>query len=194
MFPVVECSGVIFLTGRKLEGPCPASTPSIYQQYKHILNEQQESQFMVPVLSPTTALGLAAAQSVHNKFCGASPALSQARALRYFGFIPSPAVLFQELSSSCFKCRRVRMIKGKDLISPLCHLSDTTMVQGVSLQLDVAGPYLVYTKSKQYTGQLKGVRRTQTKLWILLCIDYFTSRRGSGIGGHDHFLLIFSNP
>ena len=34
----------------------------------------------------------------------------------------------------------------------------------------------MFTKSKQYVGQLRGNRRTKTKMWLLLCIDYFTSR------------------
>ena len=72
------------------------------------------------------------------------------------------------------------MVKGKDLISPLKHLSNSSMVQGLQLQLDIAGPFLVYTKSKQYAGQLRGElrnqSRTKTNLLILLCIDYFTSR------------------
>jgi len=71
------------------------------------------------------------------------------------------------------------MIKGRDLINPLRHLSDATMVPGLSLQFDIAGPWLVKTKSKQatlLTRQEKKEKRTTTKMWILLAVDYFTSK------------------
>ena len=71
------------------------------------------------------------------------------------------------------------MIKGKDLVNPLRHLSDATMVPGLSLQFDIAGPWLVKTKSKQatlLTRQEKKEKRSTTKMWILLAVDYFTSK------------------
>ena len=71
------------------------------------------------------------------------------------------------------------MVKGRDLINPLRHLSDPTMVPGLSLQFDVAGPWLVKTKSKQatlQTRQEKKEKRSTTKLWTLLAVDYFTSK------------------
>ena len=71
------------------------------------------------------------------------------------------------------------MIRGRDLINPLRHLSDNTMVPGLSLQFDVAGPWLVKTKSKQATLETRQERkekRTTTKMWILLAVDYFTSK------------------
>ena len=71
------------------------------------------------------------------------------------------------------------MVRGRDLINPLRHLSDMTMVPGLSLQFDVAGPFLVKTKSKQSmleTRQERKDQRTTTKMWILLAVDYFTSR------------------
>ena len=70
------------------------------------------------------------------------------------------------------------MICGQDLINPLCHLSDTSMVPDLSLQFDEAGPFLVKTKSQQSTletRQERKERRTTTKMWILLAVDYFTS-------------------
>ena len=71
------------------------------------------------------------------------------------------------------------MIRGRDLINPLRHLSHTSMMPGLSLQIDVAGPFLVFTKSKQSTQetrQERRVKRTTSKMWLLLAIDYFTSR------------------
>ena len=71
------------------------------------------------------------------------------------------------------------MIRGRDLINPLRHLSHTSMMPGLSLQIDVAGPWLVFTKSKQSvqeTRQERRTKRTTTKMWLLLAIHYFTSR------------------
>ena len=71
------------------------------------------------------------------------------------------------------------MIRGRNLINPLRHLSHNTMVPGLSLQFDVAGPWLVKTKSKQATLETRQERkekRTTTKMWILLAVDYFTSK------------------
>ena len=71
------------------------------------------------------------------------------------------------------------MIRGRDLINPLRHLSHTSRMPGLSLQIDVAGPFLVFTKSKQSTQetrQERRVKRTTSKMWLLLAIDYFTSR------------------
>ena len=71
------------------------------------------------------------------------------------------------------------MLKGRDLINPLRHLSHTSMMPGLSLQIDVAGPWTIFTKSKQSileTREEKRTNRTTTKIWLLLAIDYFTSR------------------
>ena len=71
------------------------------------------------------------------------------------------------------------MIRGRDLINPLRHLSHTSMMPGLSLQIDVAGPFLIFTKSKQSTQETRQERRvkiTTSKKWLLLAIDYFTSR------------------
>ena len=67
------------------------------------------------------------------------------------------------------------MIRGRDLI----NLSHESMVPGLSLQIDVAGPFLVKTKSIQSTKpsiQERKVERTTTKMWVLHAIDDFTSR------------------
>ena len=53
------------------------------------------------------------------------------------------------------------------------------MLPGLSLQIDVAGPWTIFTKSKQSileTREEKRTKRTTTKIWLLLAIDYFTSR------------------
>ena len=154
--------------------------PSIHNQDAHfLLQDKQESTFMVPILSPHSALGVAVAQQIHDETCGSSPATALARALRYFYFCPPAGNLFKGLQESCFKCRRIRMLKGRDLINPLRHLSHTSMMPGLSLQIDVAGPWTIFTKSKQSileTREERRTNRTTTKIWLLLAIDYFTSR------------------
>ena len=145
-------------------------------QDANIINPAQESQFMVPIVNPATALGLAAAQEIHDEYCGVSISTAAARASRSFMFIPPAGPLFRDLQDNCYKCRRIRLVKEQDLISPLRHLSDHNMVQGFQLQLDIGGPWWVYTKAKSYTGQLRGSQRHKTNMWLLLCIDYFTGR------------------
>ena len=71
------------------------------------------------------------------------------------------------------------MVRGRDLINPLRHLANTTMVPGLALQFDMAGPWLVKTKSKQAsmeTRQERKEKRTTPKMWCLLCVDYFISK------------------
>ena len=53
------------------------------------------------------------------------------------------------------------------------------MVPGLSLHFDVAGPWLFKTKLKKAsmeTRQQRKEQRTTTKMWCLLCVDYFTSK------------------
>ena len=142
--------------------------PSIHEQDNHwLLKDAQKSRYMFPVLSPHTALGVAVAQEIHDQSCGSFPATAMARATRYFYFCPSAGNLFRNLQENCFKCRRIRMIRGRYLINnPLRHLSDTSMVLCLSLQFDVAGPFLVKTKSKQSaleTRQERKEKKTQPK-------------------------------
>ena len=49
------------------------------------------------------------------------------------------------------------MIRGRDLINP--YLSDTSIGPGLLLQFDVAGPFLVETKSKQSTLETRQERK-----------------------------------
>ena len=177
-FPIVEEKNILFLCGRKMAEEHTNEEPSIHKQDNHyLLKDAQESKYMVPVLRPHSTLGLAVAQELHDQTCGSSPATAMARATRYFHFCPSAGNLFRNLQNSSFKCRRIRMIRGRDLINPLRHLSHTSMMPGLSLQIDVAGPWLVFTKSKQSTQETRQERRakrTTTKMWLLLAIDYFT--------------------
>ena len=71
------------------------------------------------------------------------------------------------------------MIRGRDLNNPLRHLSDATLVPGLSLQFDMAGHWLVKTKSKQASMETRPERkekRSTTKMWCPLSVDFFTSK------------------
>ena len=110
---------------------------------------------MVPVVNPWCSLGRAIAEKVNNEFCGALPVTFLARASHYFYLSPSAGPLFKLLQENCYKCRRIQLIRGRDLISPLRHLGPHNMLPGAALQLDIAGPWTVFTKSKQYSGKLR---------------------------------------
>ena len=104
-FQIEEVSNILFLCGRKMADGPPGSEPSIHKQNDHLLlKDAQESRFMVPVISPHTALGMAVAQTIHDQTCGSSPATCMARATKYFYFCPGPGKLFQTLQDNCFKC------------------------------------------------------------------------------------------
>ena len=179
-FTVTEVSNILFLCGRKMADDPTSEQPSIHNQDSHyLLQDKEESRFMVPILGPHSAVGVAVAQQIHDETCGSSPGTALARASRYYYFCPPAGNLFKGLQENCFKCRRIRMIRGRDLINPLRHLSHTSMIPGLLLQIDVGGPWTVFTKSKQSileTGEEKRTKRTTTKIWLLLAIDYFTSR------------------
>ena len=65
-FPVTEVEQILFISGRKLSDGPPYDRPSIHQQNAHLIVSPQESQFMIPIVNPSTALGLAVAQELHN--------------------------------------------------------------------------------------------------------------------------------
>ena len=176
-FQVEEVNNILFLCGRKMASDPNSTQASIHKQDSHFLmKDMQESRYMVPILSPSSALGVAVAQEIHDQTCGSSPAYAMARATRYFHFSPPAGTLFKALQEGCFKCRRIRMVRGRDLVNPLRHLSDHSMTPGLSIQFDVAGPWVVKTKSKQATLDTRQTRRPTTKMWILLAVDYFTSK------------------
>ena len=50
------------------------------------------------------------------------------------------------------------------------------MLEGVSIQVDIVGPYKMYTRAKQANDrELKRPNRAQVKMWLLLAVDYFAS-------------------
>ena len=69
------------------------------------------------------------------------------------------------------------MERGTNVISPPRHIAQDTMLEGIAIQVDICGPYTVFTRAKKATTRnTRGPKRTQVKLWILVCLDYFTSR------------------
>ena len=106
-FQIEEVSNILFLCGRKMSEDPTVVQPSIHKQDNHwLLKDAQKSRYMFPVLSPHTVLGVAVAQEIHDQSCGSSPAT------RYFYFCPSAGNLFRNLQENCFKCIRIRMIRG----------------------------------------------------------------------------------
>ena len=134
-FKIEEVNNFSFLCGRNMAEDLTSTQPLIHRQdAHHLLKDIHKSKFMVPILNPHTPLGRAVAQTLHDECCGSSPATSWARASRYFYFSGgSASQLFRILQEDCFKYRRICMFRGRDLINPLRHLSDTTMVPGLSL-------------------------------------------------------------
>ena len=96
--------------------------PAIYSQTRHPLAPEGCSKvkirYMVPVVSPHTALGVAVAQEIHDQKCESSPATAMARATKYFYFWPSAGNLFQSLQDDCFKCRHIRILRAEVLLTP----------------------------------------------------------------------------
>ena len=180
----MDIEQILFIQGKNL-APGIASetvdinhTKCIHQQEKHLLfKTKQHTSYCVPVMSPHTSLGVAVAESLHDEMCGASPASTMARGSRYFHYTPSPVPLFRSLADNCIKCRRIKMKKLTNHISPLRHIAQDTMLEGISLQVDIFGPYKVCTRAKQITTrEMRRQKRAQIKLWVLVTLDYFTSR------------------
>ena len=128
------------------------------------------------VLRPST-LGIAMAETLHDENCGASASASAARTSKYFPYTPSPGPLFKRLSKNCYRCRRIKVECGTNVISPLRHIAQDTMIEGISIQVDMCGPYTDFTRARHATTrETREPKTTQVKLWILVCLDYFMSR------------------
>ena len=141
----------------------------------HLLPLVQANQYVVPVLNPASALGLSAAQDVHDQRHGESPASSNARASRSYHFMPTGMSTFKALRESCFTCRRIVQRRGKNVISPLTHLGETSMVEGAVLMLDVAGPYMLKARPN-IRGKVEKV-----KVHLLLSICLFSHRISAAV-------------
>jgi len=161
---------IVTIQGRAYD-PGPDHDPSVARIPRpHLLPLVQANQYVVPVLNPASALGLSAAEDIHDQRHGESPASSNARASRSYHFMPSGMPTFKALRASCFTCRRVVKKRGKNVISPLTHLGETSMVEGAVLMLDVAGPYLLKARPN-----IRG-RVDKIKLHLLLSICLFSHR------------------
>ena len=173
---LVEDSDILFIQGRAID-PGPPDSPSLLMQEDHlVLGKKQQSSYMVPLLSPTSALGRAVCQQVHDQFCGESAASALARSSRYFYHTPSALSYFKTLSDECFKCRRLRMQRGTDVIAPMRNLGEAQLTEGHSLMVDVAGPWDCFLYPKQVGAAVTRRTRPKTKQWVLLGVDYFSHR------------------
>ncbi|MCP4482174.1 MAG: hypothetical protein GY817_05220, partial [bacterium] len=177
---LVEESGILFIQGRAMD-PGPPDSPSLLKQEDHlIIPEMQQISYMVPLLSPASALGRAVCQQVHDQFCGESAASAHARSSRYFYHTPSALKYYQELADSCFKCRRLRAQRGTDVIAPMRNIGEDCMIEGNSIMVDVAGHWNCYINPKQVgavtTRASQRQPRSTVKRWILIGVDMFSHR------------------
>jgi hypothetical protein len=177
---LVEESNILFIQGRAYD-PGPSDSPSILMQEDHlIIGDKQQKSYMVPLLSPNSALGKAVCQQVHDQFCGESAASALARSSRYFYHTPSALRYFQYLSDSCYKCRRMRAKRGYDVIAPMRNIGEDSMVEGNSVMVDVAGPWNLFVNPRQVgsvtTRAAKRSPRNKVKVWLLLGVDIFSHR------------------
>ena len=67
----MEEKNILLLCGRKMAEEPTNEEPSNHKQDDHyLLKNAQESRYMVAVISPHSALGLAVAQELHDQTCG----------------------------------------------------------------------------------------------------------------------------
>lgn len=119
------------------------------QEQHLLLKDRQQSGYCVPILSPLTAVGQVVCQSIHNQEYGESAASTLARSSRYIYFLPPAIHYYKKLSNNCYRCKRINMTRGVNVISPLRHIAEISLIKGVSLQMDIAGPWTVYFQLRQ---------------------------------------------
>jgi hypothetical protein len=161
---------LVTLQGRAYDGGHEGDPSMARIPQPHLLLQVQASQYVVPVLDPASALGISAAEDIHDQRHGESPASSNARASRSYHFMPSALKIFKTLRASCFTCRRIIMKRGKNVIFPLTSLGGTSMVEGAVLMLDVAGPFMLKARPNDRGGMNK------VKVYLLLTICLFSHR------------------
>ena len=176
-FELVEDQGILFIQGRSID-PGTEEEPSILKQDNHILiSEKQEAGYMVPLMAGHTALAKATMEEIHDEFHGDSPASANARYSRYFYTASGSLAYFRQLKQKCFSCRRVNARRGKDVISQMRRIHKDDMQEGISVMVDVAGPWLVHLNPNQVDrAATRSARRTRVKRWALLAICTFSHR------------------
>ena len=71
-FKVVESLGILLIQGRRIQEGGSQTNPSTHQQTEHLLfgeGGRQQTSYCVPILSPHSALGIAVAETLHDKNC-----------------------------------------------------------------------------------------------------------------------------
>jgi hypothetical protein len=183
-----KVEGVVLLKGRDLAGGPEEGELSLMQQEDHRLFPQQLTSYLVPLIHSSTALALAVSQEVHNGHpgakgghCGESEATLAARVSRYFHLSGSPLITCRTVVQACHGCRRTRGRPGKDTIRRLRYIGPTDLREAASVEIDIAGPFLVYLQAKQVGAPstralTAGKRRTVVKRWALLAVDVYSGR------------------
>ena len=165
----MESRGIVLLQGRKYdEGP--ESNPSIMRLDAHVvLPEFQGAAYNVPLLSPITALGLSAAEAVHDMCHAESAATTNAKSSRYWYFVPSNLPYFKHLREACHTCRKVSQRRGRAVIAPLRSIGLTDMVEGVNLMVDSFGP--IQLKTKPFLPATRETTRTRRDTVNFMCFS-----------------------
>lgn len=180
-YDLEELEGIIFVRGRDIDPGQDGQSLSLLAQEKHILFDRQKTAYLVPMVHATTALGRSIIEEIHAENCGESPATTGARISRYFHLTGPTLALCEKLTESCYSCRRIRAVRGKDKIRRMRHIGPADLREGAALMVDSCGPYWVYLQPKQVGGVqtravTSGARRTKVKRWALLAVDMFSHR------------------
>ena len=166
-FKVVKSLGILLIQGRRIQGGIQTK-PSIHQQKEHLLfgeGGRQQTSYCVPVLSPHSALGVAVAESLHDQMCEASAASTMERASQLFYYTPTSGPLFIIQSSNCYRGRYIKMEHGTNVIGPLRHIAQDTMLEGIAIQVNICRAYTAFKRAKQaLIRNTRGPKRTQVKL------------------------------
>ena len=178
-FQVVEDCRIILLQGRKYDEGTEEEPSILKMNSAHIvLPEVQRAAYSAPLLPATSALGRSTAEAIHDTAHGESASSTNARASRYWHYQPGNLPFFKHLADSCFTCRQILQRRGRDVILPLRSLGDTSLLEGHSLMVDVAGPWSLLCKPREASTTREATRtgRDKLKLYVLLSICMYSHR------------------
>ena len=70
------------------------------------------------------------------------------------------------------------MKKGSNVISPLCSLGETSLLEGRNMMIDILGPYVLLARpnSSSQTREAVRTRKERVKLHVLNSIYMFSHR------------------
>ena len=106
------------MQGRKYD-PGPENNPSVttMEEPKHMVLPIQSHGYSVPLVNPATALGRALCETSYALCHAESAASTNARASRYWYFIPSVMPVFKQIAASYYTCTKILQRRGTDIVS-----------------------------------------------------------------------------